>query len=121
MTLYKLAFLVLTLRKLSTGSTQTTLSSRIDELQELNDELVKEISSLRDRLVLETREKEKLAGELHLVNETNSLLRKEVEKKTRQCNYFRDTSYKYSEGIGNLHQILEKLRDSTTFTDEGFL
>ncbi|KAK3933977.1 hypothetical protein QBC46DRAFT_368491 [Diplogelasinospora grovesii] len=100
-------------------STQTTLSSRIDQLQELNAELTKQISNLRDCLTLETEAKERLQAELHLLNETNNLLRQEVQKRTRECSYFKDASSKYAEGIRKVFPIIQGLQSTPTLTEDG--
>lgn len=106
--------------KLYTSNTQTTLGSCIDDLQERNAELVKEISSLQDRLASELDSKERLEGELDLVNETNRLLKQEIQKKLQECDYFRKASYKYTEGIRKMLPIINGLRNTATFTAEGY-
>ena len=110
---------LLTKSKLSTSSSAQTLSSRIDELQELNAEFVKQISSLQDRLASQIAVKKRLEGELDLVNETNRLLRQEIQKKAQECDYFRVASYKYAEGIRKMIPIIEGLENTATFTADG--
>lgn len=80
---------------------------------------MKELSDLRDRLATETGARERLESELELVNETNRLLKVEVRKITRQCDYFRNASHKHAEGIRKVFPIVEGLRDTATFTAEG--
>ncbi|KAB5515613.1 hypothetical protein GE09DRAFT_1045727 [Coniochaeta sp. 2T2.1] len=98
---------------------QTTLSSRIDELQELNADLVKEMSNLRDRLATEMAARERLESELDLVNETNRLLKEDARKTSQQCDHFRNACHKYAEGIRRMFPIVEGLRNTATFTAEG--
>ena len=111
--------LVLTNEKLSTSSAQTSLSSRIDELQELNAELVKEISSLHDQVASELAVKKRLEGELGLLNETNRQLRQEIEKKAQERDYFWVASVKYAEGIRRMVPIIDGLKNTATFTADG--
>ncbi|KAL2015219.1 hypothetical protein VTK56DRAFT_6058 [Thermocarpiscus australiensis] len=105
--------------RLSNSSAQTSLSSRIDELQELNAELVNQISNLQDRIASAMATKERLEGEIELVNETNRLLRQEIQKKAQETAYFRDASYRYAEGIRKMIPIIEGLKNTATFTEDG--
>ncbi len=111
--------LVLTNEKLSTSSVQTSLSSRIDELQELNADLVKEISSLQDQVAFEMAVKERLEGELGLLNETNRQLRQEIQKKTQERDYFRIATAQYAEGIRRMLPIIEGLGKAPPLTADG--
>ncbi|KAK3305095.1 uncharacterized protein B0T15DRAFT_433663 [Chaetomium strumarium] len=105
--------------RLSSSSAQTSLSSRIDELQELNAELASQISELQERVASAMVTKERLEGEIELVNETNRLLRQEIQKKALEIAYFRDASYRYAEGIRKMIPIIEGLKNTATFTADG--
>jgi hypothetical protein len=111
--------LVLINKKLSTSSAQTSLSSHIDELRELNAELVREISSLRDRIASEITVRKRLEGELDLLNETNRQLRQEIQKSARERDYFRVAGFKYAEGIRQMVPIIDGLQNTATFTADG--
>jgi hypothetical protein len=63
--------------------------------------------------------RERLEGEIELVNETNRLLRQEIQKKALEIAYFRDASYRYAEGIRKMIPIIEGLKNTATFTADG--
>lgn len=100
-------------------STETSISSRIDDLQEMNADLVKEISDLKVRLATEIETRGRMEAELNLVNDTNHLLKGEVDRKAKRGDYFEKASYKYAEGVRKLLPMIEALRDTTTFRADG--
>jgi len=107
--------LELTGRKDSTERTEKTFSGRIDELQEINSKLAGENSNLRDELAAEIQIRGVLEAQLHQQREANQRL----EKAARECRYFRESSYRFAQGIRKVLPILEDLRDTATFTQDG--
>lgn len=83
-----------------------------EDLRALNNSLQAEVSKLKNMV-------ETLREELNLVNNTNHLLNQEVQKVTLQCEYFRNASYKYSQGINKILPVMEGLRDMATFNSDG--
>jgi transcription elongation GreA/GreB family factor len=89
-------------------------------VQKRNVELEEELNYVKSCLADEMETRVRVEAELYLLNETNRLLKVEIDKAMRRGDYFENAGYRYAEGIRNTSIAIKTLRDSPTFREDGF-
>ena len=103
-----------------TASIQTRISVFSDNIQEHDpSHHFSTIRDLHNSLMAEIRNRERLESELYLINETNRLLKQELERKTRECDYFFAATHKYTEAVRKLSTTIMDLEKKATFRNDG--
>jgi chromosome segregation ATPase len=98
---------------------QVSFSTRIDELQEENLKLERELKQWKGQATAESEHRWRTDQELDQLKIANQTLQRELQKCAVTVDYFRKNTSKHAQVMHRVLQLMEELKTGTLYDEEG--